>query len=70
MNATLKKNENQRRREVNRRLKRSEDVFMYQLARRKYAREYHYQSNIFFEELRSHLKVTTQPVIVIGKSGK
>ena len=41
------KNANQYRLEVKRRLKRFEDVSMYQLARIKYVEEYHYQPNFF-----------------------
>ena len=66
MNAISEKNAKQRRREVEKRLKRSEDVSMYQLARIKYAEEYHDQSNVVCEEIKAELKVTAQPSVTIG----
>ena len=65
MNAILK-NGNQRHQEVERRLKRSEDVSMYRLERIKYAEESHDQSNVACGERKVKLKITAQPVVTIG----
>ena len=62
-----KQNANQSRQEIERRLKRYEYVSMSQLARIKYAKEYHDQSNVGCEELKSLLKVTSCPVVNIRK---
>ena len=62
-----KQNANQSRQEIERRLKRYEYVSMSQLARIKYAKEYHDQSNVGCEELKSLLKVTSCPVVNIRR---
>ena len=63
----IRKNANQCFREVERRLKRYEDVSMPQLARIKYAEEDHNQSNVVCEEIKAKMKVTSHPVVTIGK---
>ena len=63
----LRKNVNQRHLEVKRRLKIFNDVSMYRLARIKSAEEDNNQSNFVCEELKAKLKVTSQPVLTIGK---
>ena len=63
----IRKDANQRRREVESCLNGSKDMPMYRSARIKYANEEHAQFNVVCEEPKVNLKDIAQPIFTISK---